>query len=107
MVKKRILAMVSALAVLCSSVIPGAGAETAEAASGAEGTTYYVSTLHGKDRNDGKSQDTPFYSLQKINKLELKPGDKVLLECGSRFMDGYLHLFGQSGSQEAPIVIDK
>ena len=105
--KKRIITIMTAVTVFCSSIIPGmetaAAAETADTA----GTIYYVSSLHGKDSNNGKSQKTPFYSLQKINELQLNPGDKVLLECGSVFTDGYLHLYEQSGSVEAPIVIDQ
>ena len=69
------------------------------------GTTYYVSTLKGKDTNNGKSEDTPFYSLSKINELTLQPGDKVLLERGSVFNYQYLHIKG-SGSAEYPIIVD-
>ena len=70
------------------------------------GTTYYVSTLNGNDNNDGLSEKKAFYSLEKINDIELKPGDKVLLEAGSVFTNGFLHIKG-SGSEEAPIEIDK
>ena len=70
------------------------------------GTTYYVSTLDGNDNNDGLSENKAFYSLQKINDIELQPGDKVLLEAGSVFTNGFLHIQG-SGSEEAPIEIDK
>src|SRR5699024_8971141 len=69
------------------------------------GTTYYVSTLNGSDHHDGKSKDNAFYSLQKVNDMELGPGDKVLLEAGSVFTDGYLHIKG-SGAEGAPIIID-
>ena len=106
MMKKRILTIITALSVLCSSIIPGMEAGAKETAQTSGGTVYYVSTRNGKDRNDGKSQNTPFYSLQKINELTLAPGDQVLLERGSVFTDGYLHLYGQSGSEEAPIVVD-
>ena len=68
------------------------------------GTTYYVSTLTGKDTNNGTSEDTPFYSLSKINEITLQPGDKVLLERGSVFDYQYLHLKG-SGSAENPIIV--
>ena len=70
------------------------------------GTTYYVSTIDGNDTNDGLSEDKAFYSLQKINDITLQPGDRVLLEAGSVFTNGYLHIDG-SGSQEAPIIIDR
>jgi hypothetical protein len=105
--KKKIITAITAFAVFCSSIIAGTGMNAQEAKASETGTVYYVSTLHGRNSNDGKSEKTPFYSLQKINELELKPGDKVLLECGSVFTDGYLHLYEQSGSKAAPIVIDK
>ena len=107
MMKKRLLTIITAAAVFFSAAAPGWNAKAAEAAKDGEGTTYYVSTLHGKDSNDGKSKRNPFYSLRKINQLTLQPGDKILLECGSVFKNGYLHLFGQSGSKEAPIIIDQ
>lgn len=78
----------------------------AQAAESDIGTTYYVSTLNGKDSNNGQSKGQAFYSLQKINEIELEPGDKVLLEANSVFTDGFLHIQG-SGAEEAPIVIDR
>ena len=105
--RKKIVTMLTALAVFCSAVFPGMDIGAAQPKASETGTTYYVSTISGKDTNDGKSQQSPFYSLQKIGRLDLKPGDKVLLECGSVFKNGYLHLFGQSGSADHPIVIDR
>ncbi|WP_394912250.1 fibronectin type III domain-containing protein [uncultured Robinsoniella sp.] len=105
--KKKILSMLTALAVIVSSIAPGITVSAAADQEAGTGTTYYVSTLNGKDSNDGTSESKPFYSLQKINELSLQPGDRVLLESGSEFTNGYLHLFGQSGSPEDPIVIDK
>lgn len=105
--KKKILSMLTALAVIVSSIAPGITVSAAADQEAATGTTYYVSTLNGKDSNDGTSESKPFYSLSKINELTLQPGDRVLLESGSEFTNGYLHLFGQSGSPEDPIVIDK
>lgn len=105
--KKRILAAMMAVAVFFSTVCMEGNISAAEKAFENSGTTYYVSTLRGKDSNDGMSEGKPFYSLRKINELNLKPGDKVLLECGSVFKNGYIHLYGQSGSEAAPIVIDQ
>lgn len=105
--KKKILAVVAAVAMLFSVATPDIEADAAVDRTGAVGTTYYVSTLRGKDSNSGTSKNEPFYSLRKINELQLQPGDQILLECGSVFKNGYLHLFGQSGSAEAPIVIDQ
>ena len=66
--------------------------------------TYYVSSEKGNDQNDGKSELTPFATLQPLQKCELQPGDKILLERGSVFEDQYLHI-RQSGMKDAPIEV--
>ena len=100
---KRILAVMMAL-VMVFSCMPAmyAGAEEVPAASG---TTYYVSSVSGAEGNDGTSESAPFASLLKINEIELQPGDRVLLERGSVFVDEYLHVKG-SGAEGSPIIID-
>jgi len=72
-----------------------------EKANGA--TVYYVSSK-GNDENEGTSEEAAFATLDKINSIELKAGDQVLLERGSEFNDQYLHVKG-SGTKEAPIII--
>ena len=99
---KRILAVMMVFVMLFSCVPVFAHAEGPAATSG---TTYYVSSQSGAEGNDGLSENAPFKSLLKINEITLQPGDKVLLERGSVFVDEYLHIKG-SGSKEAPIVID-
>ena len=101
---KRILAALVAF-VMIFSCMPVFNAHATEIAPNASGTTYYVSSLHGADGNSGTSQSSPFASLLEINKITLQPGDRVLLERGSVFVDEYLHVQG-SGSAEAPIIID-
>ena len=97
---KRILAAMVALVMIFSCMPVFAHAEEA-----ATGTTYYVSSRNGAEGNDGLSESTPFGSLLKINEITLQPGDRVLLERGSVFVDEYLWVQG-SGSAEAPILID-
>ena len=101
---KRLITKVLSCAMLVSlfNVPLIAKAETTDSI----GTTYYVSTINGNDRNDGTSENEAFYSLEKINEINLQPGDKVLLEADSVFTNDYLHIKG-SGSEEAPIVIDR
>ena len=99
---KRILAALMVF-VMIFSCMPGFA--HAEEAPNASGTTYYVSSLHGAEGNDGLSENAPFASLLKINEITLQPGDRVLLERGSVFVDEYLHIQG-SGSKDAPIIID-
>lgn len=55
-------------------------------------TIYFVSSLNGNDENDGLSESTAFKSLNKINEIELIPGDKVFLLRGSVFENEFLHL---------------
>ena len=47
--------------------------------------TYYVSQIDGNDTNDGLSKSSAFSTLFAINRLMLKPGDRVLLARGSVF----------------------
>ena len=47
--------------------------------------TYYVSSINGDDCKNGETPETAFGSLDRINNLELNPGDRVLLERGSVF----------------------
>ena len=57
--------------------------------------TYYVSGINGDDCNNGEAPETAFGSLDRINNLELNPGDRVLLERGSVFENQYLHIKGR------------
>lgn len=45
------------------------------------GTSYYVSA-DGDDRNNGKSEETPWASLEKVNSAKLQPGDGVFFRRG-------------------------
>ena len=101
---KRILAVVMAF-VMIFGCMPALSAHAEEVAPTASGTTYYVSSINGAEGNNGTSASTPFGSLLKINEITLQPGDRVLLERGSVFVDEYLWVKG-SGSAEAPIIID-
>lgn len=48
------------------------------------GDIYYVSEF-GSDENDGKTPDTPWKSLEKVNSYNFLPGDAVLFKRGSTF----------------------
>ena len=50
----------------------------------AQNRTYYISTT-GNDLNNGLTNTTAWQTLSKITSLDLEPGDKILLEGGSRF----------------------
>ena len=64
----------------------------------------HLDSRQGKDSNDGKSGTTAWQSLARANTFEFKPGDRLLLKCGSRFRGGVkLKL---QGTLEKPIVIE-
>ena len=66
--------------------------------------TYYVSQIDGNDTNDGLSKSSAFATLFAINRLTLKPGDRVLLARGSVFEGQFLQI-KDSGTKESPIEI--
>ena len=66
-------------------------------------TTYYVASS-GNDGNTGRSTDAPFQSLNKVNSLNLQPGDQVLFRRGDTFR-GTLQI-RRSGTSGQPIVFD-
>ena len=72
----------------------------------ATGTTYYVDSNGGNDSNEGTSEGKAFHTLDKVNTLDLEPGDTVLLKRGSVFEDQALKFTKEdSGTAEAPVRI--
>lgn len=72
----------------------------------ATGTTYYVDSNGGKDSNDGTAENKAFQTLDKVNELNLEPGDTVLLKKRSVFEDHALKFAKEdSGTAEAPVRI--
>ena len=67
------------------------------------GRTFYVSAS-GNDNNDGLSENTPFKSIKKVNKLNLVAGDTIAFRCGDIFTGAGLTL-NYSGSDDNPITI--
>lgn len=51
------------------------------------GNVYYISSVHGNDKNDGRSERTPWKSCGMIKSAPLEAGDTVLFECGSLFRE--------------------
>ena len=70
-----------------------------------QGLTYYVDADGGDDGNDGLSAKRPFRSLDKVNGLQLKPGDCIRLKSGSKWI-GQLRPQG-SGLENAPIRLTR
>jgi len=79
-------------------------------------TTYYVSSSEGNDNNSGKSENSPIKTIEKVNSLELKPGDKVLFKRGDVWDEsrgiiiktggiaGNEIVFGNYGTGSKPVI---
>lgn len=102
--KRKIVAVMCALTVLCTSanISPMSGVSAASQEKAA-GTTYYISN-RGDNQNSGTSEGEAWQTLDKLENVELQPGDSVLFEAGSVFQ-GFLHLEDVHGTKENPIRI--
>lgn len=66
--------------------------------------TYYVNPKIGDDENDGLHEDRAFATLFAINRLNLQPGDSVLLMRDCIFEKQFLQI-RSSGTECCPITI--
>ena len=105
--KKKWMSRTLALALAgttVASMVPTVPVNAKESA--ATGTTYCVDSKDGNDSNDGTSESKAFKTLDKVNGLNLEPGDTVLLKKGSVFEDQALKFTKEdSGTAEAPVKI--
>ncbi|PQV48387.1 parallel beta helix pectate lyase-like protein [Jejuia pallidilutea] len=65
---------------------------------------YFVHPKTGSDTNTGISKKHAFKSLQRASKVNLKPGDRLLLAHGETYTNG-LVIVGKKGTAQKPIVI--
>ena len=75
---------------------------TADVASAAGRTTYYVSP-NGSDSASGTDPDHPFKTVGRVSNLGLQPGDQILFQRGGSYV-GKLELW-QSGTPSARITV--
>jgi hypothetical protein len=66
------------------------------------GETFYLSPS-GDDANIGTSAEAAWRSLDKINALTLRPGDRVLLQGGATFQGGIFVGPEDSGTAQNPV----
>ena len=52
-----------------------------------QNVSYYFDAENGNDTNHGKSPEQAFKSLHKIQSLQIKGGDSILLKSGSVFTE--------------------
>lgn len=58
---------------------------------------YYLDAVNGNDNNNGHSEQAAWKSLSKLQSLQLKPGDRILLKRGDTY-SGELEISGQGTS---------
>jgi hypothetical protein len=66
-------------------------------------TIYYVDSIFGNDKNDGRNPESAWKSLQRIEKTKYFPGDIIKFRRGSSF-DRTLYI-KDSGSKNNPILL--
>lgn len=64
---------------------------------------YYVSSSSGNDSNNGKNENQPFKTIEKINELTLKPKDRILFKKGDIWKGEQL-IIKDSGTEDNPII---
>lgn len=67
-------------------------------------STYFVDAIDGKDTYNGLGKESPFKTLAKVSRLNLQPGDTILL-ANCRIFDGTLQLKNVAGTKDNPVVI--
>lgn len=66
-------------------------------------TTYYISNSLGNDQNNGKSQDKPIKTLNKLASIKFFPGDKILFKSDDIWFNSTLEI-NDSGNKNNPIL---
>ena len=73
--------------------------------SAATYSSYYFDGVSGNDDNDGKSENSPFKSVEKLNEiLALKEPLKVFLRRGSVFR-GKVVVGGMASHKGIPLIV--
>jgi len=65
--------------------------------------TFYLSSFDGSDENDGLTPGTAWKTIEKVNSLELVPGDSVLFKAGQT-ITGKLTVMNEGGIAGSPII---
>ncbi|WP_225833534.1 right-handed parallel beta-helix repeat-containing protein [Streptomyces sp. NK08204] len=69
------------------------------------GRTFYLSP-DGDDEADGRTLQTAWQTLRRVDAVRLKPGDRVLLRGGARFPGTLSIGQGDAGNARKPVVIE-
>lgn len=102
--RRRWLGVIPAVVVsfVCVGAMYGLGAGTASSIGSA---SYYVDSIAGNDQNIGTTADSPWKTLDKVNRKTFAAGDCIFFKSGAKW-SGQFWPKG-SGTKERPIVVDK
>jgi len=108
--QKLLAAILWTLSLLFLTACGGGGGSSAAQQNGGnidnvivDPQAYYIDAVNGKDANDGKSPQTPWRSLAKVNSMKLNAGNKILFRTGQKW-EGQLEI-KDSGTADNPIEI--
>ncbi|MDO5582334.1 MAG: right-handed parallel beta-helix repeat-containing protein, partial [Planctomycetia bacterium] len=65
----------------------------------ATAATYYIDSSAGSDDRDGLSPKTAWKTIGKVNKAEIKPGDKILFVRGGLWREVLIPQSGEEGNR--------
>ena len=75
------------------------------AALASQAATYYVDSAFGDDGSPGTRPNAPWQTLEKVNKTDFRPGDRILFRSESVWRGQLAPK--SSGAERRPIVIDR
>lgn len=101
---KFIAAFLAICLVTSQANLPPISVSAATVQNTGTGTTYYVDATGGNDGNSGTSADQAFKTIARVNAVELKPGDTVLLKSGEVWHGEELTL-DESGTSDDIITV--
>lgn len=101
---KHLLSIAVCIALLASVILAALPFAAMAETKAYSGNVYYVDADNGSDSNNGLSESNALKSIDKVNMLDLKAGDAVLLKKGCVWSTGWFWPKG-SGTESAPITI--
>lgn len=91
-------------AILCAVRAPAVSGEVLDGARYAA-VTYYLNARTGSDDNAGTSPDAPLRTVARANRLQLQPGDRLLLAGGQTFQGALSFDRATRGEEGRPILV--
>lgn len=98
---RRVLALVL---LACAALLSSCQGQTGSSGASAADTTYYLSPA-GNNSAAGTSPATAWQTLARVDSARLRPGDRVLLRGGDRFVGELIFAKTDAGNAADPVVV--